>query len=137
MNQGLAIVLLLIIVIIFYFIIKSNQKINQMDFFTLLRSIEKPLTTYDDYGTFNFIHHINDLPYYDSTYDDMIYLTKTTCKPKLTDASDPNSLIPTDSFVNVRGNLVRRKLIPFNYTAYGGTTNNERMAPQGFNYFLE
>lgn len=137
MNQCLAIILLIIIVIVVYFLVKTNQKSIRTDFFTLLRSIEKPLTSYDDYGTFNFIHHTNDLPYYDPIYDDMFYLTKTNYKPE-TKLPLSDSIISSDSFINVRGDLVRRKLIPFNYTDYGGTpNNNKRIAPQGVNYYWE
>lgn len=40
--------------------------------FTILSPIEKPLVSYDDFGTFNFIHHFDDFPYYDSRYFDML-----------------------------------------------------------------
>lgn len=62
----------LIIIILIYIYVSVHNKYfaNKRENFVALSGIEGPLTTYDGYGTFNFIFNLNDLPYYDPVYWD-------------------------------------------------------------------
>src|SRR5205823_3078234 len=58
------VITIIIFIIIFYLITTTKEN------FTSLVDLN-PLTTYDDYGTFNFILQTDDLPYWNPTYEDM------------------------------------------------------------------
>ncbi|XWV26273.1 putative orfan [Tupanvirus soda lake] len=145
MQQCHAIILLVIIIFAIYWLTQSSSTIikNNPEFFTILKGIQNPLTSYDDYGTFDFIHHTNDLPYYDPTYNNMINLTKTYTKypNKMPKWSGEN--FSKDGFIRVCGSKVRKELVPSNYSdqSYAGAhfTNNindEKIAPQAYNFYF-
>jgi hypothetical protein len=127
MTQYIALILLVVLVIIIYLIATSNKYSSLTDqtteSFTALRGIESPLTTYDDYGTFNFILQTDDLPYYDPTYDDMGCAYKDYVKVKgqgekcgnIMDLSARDENFNHDSFIDFGGRKVRRELVPANY----------------------
>ncbi len=128
MNKIHCTILLIFIIIITGLIIYryNSDKKSQMEQFTALSGFE-PLTSYDDYGTFNFILHINDLPYYDAKGFGSIFCGKPDYVPTKTklrgsvNPTAPNSDLKvdfdfdSDSFINYQGFKVRRELIPSNY----------------------
>ncbi|XWV25019.1 putative ORFan [Tupanvirus deep ocean] len=145
MQQCHAIMLLIIIIFIIYWLTYSSSTTikNNPEFFTILKDIQSPLTSYDDYATFNFIHHTNDLPYYDPTYNNMVNLTKTNTKYPNAIPKWNGENFSKDSFIRVCGNKVRRELVPSNYSdqAYANadftnSTINENIAPQAVNFYF-
>jgi hypothetical protein len=119
MRQTTAIVVLLLSLLIGYFVISGNN-----ESFTAISGTQKQMVTYDDYGTFNFLHHFNDMgENYDPTYHNI------SCHTKIKDTLNTNKQIPkinypypvdedflTDGFIEYDGQKVRRSLIPGNYT---------------------
>jgi len=128
MNCKILLLLIFVFLIIYFIIKRYNRSIDQsVEKFTALSGIQQPLTTYDDYGTFNFLLHINDLPYYDSTYEDMSddyrdYDKNGQSKQpevlyeRSRSKMSKNENFNKDSFINFRGVKVRRELIPANYS---------------------
>jgi len=112
--------ILLFIVIGYYFFVRYyNGTINQkVERFTSLNGLN-PLTTYDDYGTFNFILQTDDLPYYDPTYEKMGCCYKTFHKQPAPKGPLCQSLIrdyDKDSFIDFDQDKVRRELVGANYS---------------------
>ena len=113
-----------ICILIGILIIRNNKRIEkEIEKFTALRGISSPLTTYDDYGTFNFLLSTNDLPYYDPTYEDLQMTAKDynpkgqkrTCK---LNAQRVTEDFCKDSFIDFEGFKVRRELVPENYSKH-------------------
>jgi hypothetical protein len=125
MKRNIAIIILIILFIIIYFVVlRSMNKINkETEHFTAISGMEQPLTTYDDYGTFNFLLQIDDFPYYDDTYEDMgcefsnynpIGQAKKCGSRNGWQSRDEN--FNKDSFIKYDGcHKVRRELVPSNY----------------------
>ena len=119
-----AILFLLIIILVVWILIKyNNTSIKEsIENFTAISGIEQPLTTYDDYGTFNFLLQTDDLPYYDPTYENLgdDYRDydpdgqKKTCGLSTSKLSK-NENFNKDSFIDYHGLKVRRELVPSNY----------------------
>jgi len=98
---------------IYFFVYKRN-----IEHYTALVGLN-PLTTYDDYGTFNGILQMDDFPYWDPTYENMGCSVKTYSDPhgeyfKKCGIQGPEN-VDLDSFINFDGDKVRRELIPSNY----------------------
>lgn len=115
------ILLLILVIIAIVYIRYHNNTISEN--FVALSGISSPLTTYDSYGTFNFLFNTNDLPFYDQTYDDMgcnfkepAPISKTAC------GTSHGSNLPIindfnrDTFIEYDGQKIRRDLIPANYS---------------------
>lgn len=107
----------IIVCIILFFVVKNNK-----EKFTALVDLN-PLTTYDDYGTFNFLFHMDDFPYYNPTYENLGCSVRTypnTPKYVAENAKEPGqfrqSIVPRDTFINFEGDKVRRELVPENYS---------------------
>lgn len=123
MNRYVIVTLIIVIAIMIYFVNKLFFSRNEN--FTALGPIGQPLVTYDDYGTFNFIFHTDDLPYYDHEYDDLEYNYKDFDTVDLNTNSKKcgsfnciltkNENFNKDSFIDYQGNKVRRELVPMNY----------------------
>jgi len=99
------IILIIVIIIITIFVhdtIKETE--HQIEAFTVANNMQGPLLNYDDYGTFNFLFHTDDLPYYDPTYEWM------GCDFTNWDGADPNEYIKYDG-----DHKLRRRLIGSNY----------------------
>lgn len=124
--QNIVILLIIIIAIIFSICKYNSEQKIQIEKFTAFSGLN-PLTSYDDYGTFNFILHTDDMPYYDKGYGS-IFCGKPDyvppCKPKLRGSVNPtadhsdlkvNFDFDSDSFISYQGFKVRRNLIPSNY----------------------
>lgn len=135
------IVVLAILILLAYLVCSFNMSgsvipENIYQPFTALNGMEKPLVTYDDYGTFNYLMHFDDLPYHDSTYDNMSCAWRSYDPHKYDTKYTPNTFTRneiTDSFIefdgcsrqncriiaqgNERGDKVRRSLVPSNYVA--------------------
>lgn len=119
-------IFLIAIGVLLYIVIKwYNRSIDQsIENFTAISGIEQPLTTYDDYGTFNFLLQIDDFPYYDPTYvnmgDDYRDYKPNVKNNRISGPStsklSKNENFNKDSFINFRGVKVRRELIPANYS---------------------
>ena len=124
-----AIILVLLIVVICLILSKYNtDKKSQIEQFTAFSGLN-PLTSYDDYGTFNFLLHTDDEPYYDKGYAS-IFCGKPDyvppLHPKLKGSVNPtasdsdlkvNFDFDSDSFISYQGFKVRRDLIPSNYNS--------------------
>jgi hypothetical protein len=126
MDSTTAIISLIILIIIIYLLVSKSNTSTKSDIekFTGLNGIESPLTTYDDYGTFNFILQIDDLPYYDPEYYNLLWKYKDF-KPSLAGklkCGSRNGFPPKafdfdkDSFIDFEGIKVRRTLVPENYS---------------------
>src|SRR5687767_7679485 len=92
-------IIFVIICVILFFVLKNNKET-----FTALVDLN-PLTTYDDYGTFNFLFHTDDFPYYDPTYENLGCSVRTypdTPTYIAENAKEPGafkqSVIPRDTF---------------------------------------
>lgn len=127
MNKIYIIIILCgIILVIGLLISRSNLNINkQIENFTALSGFN-PLTNYDDYGTFNFIFHTDDMPYYDPGFADIFcgtpdYVPGPMLKPKF----DFNLGFDKDSFIDYQGFKVRRDLVPSDYTKWMDLGNAE------------
>src|SRR5579862_2875114 len=109
MNCVGIIILVSVLCIIIYFVIYTTKKEN----FTSLVGPSKPLTTYDDYGTFNFIFHMDDLPYYNPTYEDLgdDFKNYSDGAKNFKYGGIFEKIIPKDSFINYDGKKVRRELV--------------------------
>ena len=58
-------IIFILVVMYYFFVGYYNGTINRrIEKFTSLNGLN-PLTTYDDYGTFNFILQTDDFPYYE------------------------------------------------------------------------
>lgn len=108
------IAVIVILIIVFLLITKSKEP------FTALGPIQGTLTSYDDYGTFNFIHHFNDFPWYDSTYSDMGCSMKNDSIGLSWKCCDNNKIQCNKdglrSYIKYDGDTLRRKMIPSNYS---------------------
>uniref|UniRef100_A0A6C0LT06 Uncharacterized protein n=1 Tax=viral metagenome TaxID=1070528 RepID=A0A6C0LT06_9ZZZZ len=138
MRETITFALLIIIIFMIIIIYKCyNNKIHSnVEKFTALSGIEVPLTTYDDYGTFNFLFNLDDFPKFDHTYDQMAgWFTnwdphKFAEQPKK--CGSRNNLqskdeIFKDSFIKFDGDhKLRRELVPANYI------NNNNFADADF-----
>lgn len=121
---GLILIVFVFVIVILF--IKCKSKEN----FTALSGLN-PLTSYDDYGTFNFILHTDDMPYYDKGFASIFcgkpdYVKE---KPKPGGSVNPAADWPewdttdlkpyfnfdSDSFIDYIGYKVRRDLVPSNY----------------------
>jgi hypothetical protein len=134
------VIILISFILIIYLVVKTSST-NQKEEFTILKPIRGPMVSYDDYATFNYIHHTNDLPYYDPTYDNMV--NAINYEPIKSKAKKPRlgkENFNKDSFIVIRGNKVRRELVPSNYADDNhyrfGINDNIPMAPQGYNIYL-
>lgn len=119
---------IIIIIAIGLIICNSNLKLKkQAEKFTALVGLN-PLTTYDDYGTFNFLLHTDDLPYYDKGFAGM-FCGKPDYVPEIRKPDiNTNIDFDTDSFISYEGFKVRRELVPSNYvdgSKYGNIDLNE------------
>lgn len=126
MKRSVAILILVIIAFIIYWITTNTNTIEKnKEYFTMLMGFQKPLTTYDDFGTFNFLLHTNDLPYYDPTYDRM-----------------SDIMIHKDRSKRIKNNIGE---VPFNYSKdrYAQIESNNimddhtRIAPQAYNFYFD
>lgn len=117
MKKIYILILLIIIFIVLYFLIKTQTILNYKEEFTTIVGTSDPLVTYDDYGTFNFIHHFNDLPYYDPTYNIISDYTKNRMNQhnKKKEIKLKSEHFDDDSFFELCGCKIRKKLIPSNY----------------------
>lgn len=116
--EKIYIMILLIIVFTVLYLLVKNQNIEQYrEDFTAIVGTSNPLVTYDDYGTFNFIHHFDDLPYYDPTYNIMSDYTKNRLDStqKNIDKKLESEDFDSDSFFELCGYKIRKELIPSNY----------------------
>lgn len=112
-----ALLILAIIIVIYYCYTNyyDTSIKNDIEQFTTLNGLN-PLTTYDDYGTFNFLLHTNDLPYYDPTYAKMgccfkTYDGSTVKKP----CFSRKEVYDEDSFINYNDDNLRREVLGSNY----------------------
>jgi len=110
-------IIFIVICIILFFLVKDNK-----EKFTALVDLN-PLTTYDDYGTFNFLFHTDDFPYYDPTYENLGCSVRTypdTPAYIAENAKDAGkfrqSVVPRGTFIDFQGDKVRRELVPENYS---------------------
>jgi len=119
MNSTSIIIIASITCIILYFIIVTKK--NKENFTALVGL--NPLTTYDDYGTFNFLFHTDDFPYYDPTYENLGCNVRTY--PNTAQYREKNFkqsgqfdqiIVPENTFINFEGDKVRRELVPENYS---------------------
>jgi hypothetical protein len=127
MRQYIAIILLIFLIIVIYLITAGSisQYEKTREKFVALSGIESPLTTYDGYGTFNFLFNFDDLPYYDPTFENLEYELKDY-DPKgqekpcgsINDGQPVNVDYDHDSFIEYDNHKVRRELVPSNYTKY-------------------
>lgn len=139
----------IILTIVGLLIYISNSKLKkQTENFTSLIGLN-PLTTYDDYGTFNFILHTNDLPYYDKGFAGMFCPTAYRAKA-LTRFSGKSDYVPkirkpninanidfdADSFIGYEGFKVRRDLVPSNYTI-GNDYGNADLSQRDFSILID
>lgn len=103
----------------YFFVGYYNGTINRrIEKFTSLNGLN-PLTTYDDYGTFNFILQTDDFPYYDSTYEELGCCYKTGIKNKTPKGPLCKSQIrdyDKDVFFNFEEDKVRKFLPGANYS---------------------
>jgi hypothetical protein len=110
------IIILIILIVIVLLVNYSNFCIaTQVEQFTALSGFN-PLTSYDDYGTFNFILHTDDMPYYDKGFATLFcgkpdYVPGEPLQPHW----DVDFHWDRDSFIDYEGYKVRRELIPSNY----------------------
>ena len=118
MNKYLIFIILIIVFILYLEYYNKNITEN----FVALSGIESSLTTYDSYGTFNFLFNTNDLPYYDPTYDNLgcdfrepAPKSKTSCGSVLMTAGSVEDF-SRDTFIEYEGQKVRRNLVPANYS---------------------
>lgn len=161
MKFAILIAVIILMTLLYLIIFWHNQQIKkEIDNFTILTNIEGPLTTYDDYGTFNFILQTDDLPYYDPTYHEMTNKldqcdktcehNKIFCKK----CQQTRDIIPTNRFFCTEDNEpIRKELVPANYTDgmhYASNTFNQKnyllikkdrpktssKPPQPFNYYF-
>jgi hypothetical protein len=111
------IAILAIIIGLIFIINYSNTNVtSQIEQFTANVGLN-PLTSYDDYGTFNFIFHTDDLPYYDKGFASLFcgkpdYVPGKPLQPHW----DVDFHWDRDSFIDYEGFKVRRELIPANYS---------------------
>ena len=129
MDKIYMIIMLFFIMIgIISLVYMSNANLTkQIENFTTLSGFN-PLTNYDDYGTFNFIFHENDLPYFDPGFASIFcgepdYVPGPPRKPKFTFDLG----FDQDSFIDYQGFKVRRELVPSDYTKgmeYGNANFN-------------
>jgi hypothetical protein len=124
----MAIILLILFVVVLWLCTRSTK--DMMENFTMLKSIAGlfggSMVTYDDYGTFDFMLHTDDLPFYDPTYNDLSCayrdfntVDKSTNAKKCGSANcilTRNENFNKDSFLDYGGVKVRRELVPRNYT---------------------
>ena len=124
-----AIILVIFIIVILLILCKyNNDTQSQIEKFTAFSGLN-PLTSYDDYGTFNFILQTDDLPFYDKGYMSIFcgepdYVPPS--HPKLRGSVNPTAShsdlkvdfdFDSDSFISYQGFKVRRDLIPSNYNS--------------------
>ena len=110
--------IIFIVIFILLFVVFKNNK----EKFTALVGLN-PLTTYDDYGTFNFLFHMDDFPYYNPTYENLGCSVRTypnnpeyVAKNAKTPGKFRQSVIPRGTFIDFEGDKVRRELVPENYS---------------------
>ena len=111
------IIILIIVILFFYFYGKYyNRKIkSEIERFTTLNGLN-PLTSYDDYGTFNFILQTDDLPYYNPKYEKMGCCFRTTRNGKKVPCKNVMIDYDEDKFFNFEGDSIRKELIGTNYS---------------------
>ena len=120
--EKIFIVILLVIIAIALYLLARNQNIeSSKENFTVVVGTSNPMVTYDDYGTFNFILHTDDLPYHDPTYDILSDYTKNRLDKKTKNRRPGwTEDFDTDSFFELCGYKIRRELIPSNYAENDG-----------------
>ena len=138
-------VILTILIIFALYVLLQKKNIEK---FTALTGMQSPLTTYDDYGTFNFMFHFNDLPYDTTKKPSKIeeYLYKSESDLIKPEPINNNLDFDHDNFIRVGNNTVRRKLVPHNYSnpAYANFTKQSDQlitrspiqAPKPQNYYF-
>lgn len=113
------IVLVICIIAVLFYVKYHNMSVKEK--FVALTGIESQLTTYDSYGTFNFLFNTNDLPYYDPTYDNLGCEFREKAPVSLTTCGTghgttlPYDDFNTDSFIEYEAQKVRRNMVPYNY----------------------
>ena len=117
MSNLINLVIFIVACIVLLMLFKDNT-----EKFTTLVGLN-PMTTYDDYGTFNFLFHTDDLPYYNPKYENLGCSVRTypnTPEYIAENAKTPGkfrqSVIPRGSFIDFQGDKVRRELVPENYS---------------------
>jgi hypothetical protein len=140
-QEWMFVLFIILILVIIYFVVNSKpdsnkpysengvnsnkpypENVENIENFTAISGMEGPLTTYDDYGTFNFLFHTDDLPYYDPTYFNLLcsyrdYVPDNGRKcGSLTGKQNVDEDFNSDSFIDFEGWKVRRELIPSNYS---------------------
>lgn len=117
---GIVAIIVIVLIINFY---------DKPELFTVVKGINGPLTTYDDYSTFNFEHEFNNVNESNETIKDK-KLIKINKKNK-------NRFIVTDN------KIIKREVLPKNYSEnmsyynYNKSYKIKREAPQGFNYYFD
>ena len=109
MAKNIVLILIVLLILILF------KRINNIQPFTFIRGIRQPLVSYDDYSTFDFKNHLNDLPNYDPTYHNLGCTIKHTDVDNVEWKCGGNNKYGLNSYIDFEGNLIRRKMIPSNY----------------------
>jgi hypothetical protein len=127
MKQSEAIILLIIFIIGIYCVIQYNKSSTQsaLEKFVALSGLN-PLTTFDDYGTLNHLMHFDDFPFYDPSYENLLYKYKdippgSDSIKNIGSINYPRDNIEDfskDSFLYSEGRMTRRELVPSNYVEH-------------------
>jgi hypothetical protein len=104
MMDSISQIILICAILVGIIIVYRYYSTDKTEKFTALSGFN-PLTSYDDYGNFNFIFHEDDLPYYDVGF-----------KRIMCTGNAPYTDFDKDSFIDYQGFKVRRELVPSNYT---------------------
>ena len=131
----ITVILIIIAILIIYWIGRNVSKTQETEIekFTALSGISNPLTSHDDYGTFNFIMQFDDLPYGTGYYEWLPIIKKL----------NENTINENNIVESLNGERVQKSIIPSNYSNIQANFNGEPLqfkpnnyAPHEANYYF-